>query len=52
MDPERSVRVRIAGDRGFLTIKGRSSGAARDEFEYPFPWPMRANCSPGFAFSR
>ncbi len=36
-DPERTVRVRIAGDQGYLTIKGRSSGATRTEFEYPIP---------------
>ena len=37
MDPGRSVRVRAAGDRGFLTVKGKSEGAGRDEFEYPIP---------------
>ena len=33
--PERTVRVRIKGDKGFLTIKGKSneSGASRFEFE-------------------
>lgn len=36
-DPARSVRVRVAGDEAFVTIKGRSAGAARDEFEYPIP---------------
>ena len=36
---ERSVRVRRAGDRGFVTIKGVSgpSGASRAEFEYAIP---------------
>jgi len=38
-DPERSVRVRVAAGQGFLTIKGRSSGATRTEFEYPIPLP-------------
>lgn len=34
-----TVRVRIAGRKGFLTIKGRAdeSGLSRDEFEYPIP---------------
>jgi adenylate cyclase len=34
-DPERTVRVRIKGDRGFLTIKGKSndSGLSRYEWE-------------------
>jgi adenylate cyclase len=34
---ERVVRVRTAGDRGFLTIKGQTVGATRAEFEYPIP---------------
>jgi len=37
LDPARTVRIRIAGDRGFLTIKGASEGASRAEFEYPIP---------------
>jgi adenylate cyclase len=36
-DPDRTVRVRIEGDRGTLTIKGRSRGATRAEWEYPVP---------------
>ena len=32
---ERVVRVRIAGDKGQLTIKGLTSGVTRSEFEYP-----------------
>ena len=36
-DPERTVRVRIAGDQAFLTIKGKTRGATRAEFEYPIP---------------
>jgi len=32
-----TVRVRIAGDQGFLTIKGQNSGISRVEFEYPIP---------------
>ncbi|QPF73033.1 CYTH domain-containing protein [Roseateles sp. DAIF2] len=34
---ERTVRVRIAGARAFLTIKGKSRGASRAEFEYEIP---------------
>lgn len=33
-DPERTVRVRIKGDRGYLTVKGINRGAVRSEFEY------------------
>lgn len=36
-DPARTVRVRVAGEQGFLTIKGRSDGVARAEFEYVIP---------------
>lgn len=32
-----TVRVRIAGDRGYLTIKGPSQGLTRSEFEYEIP---------------
>lgn len=36
-DKERTVRVRIAGDKAFLTIKGVTRGATRAEFEYEIP---------------
>jgi adenylate cyclase len=36
-DPARTVRVRIAGDTAFLTIKGATRGATRAEFEYEIP---------------
>jgi adenylate cyclase len=32
-----SVRVRVKGDRGFLTIKGAAAGVSRAEFEYGIP---------------
>ena len=35
--PERTVRVRVRGDKGFITIKGKGSGAAHPEFEYEVP---------------
>jgi CYTH domain-containing protein len=34
---ERSVRVRLAGDKAFLTIKGLTKGATRSEYEYEIP---------------
>jgi adenylate cyclase len=36
-NPERTVRVRIEGGQGSMTIKGRSVGATRGEWEYPIP---------------
>ena len=35
--PRSSVRVRIAGDRGWLSVKGMTPGIARAEYEYPIP---------------
>jgi len=32
-----TVRLRIAGDRAWLTLKGRSHGISRRELEYPVP---------------
>ncbi len=36
-DPERTVRVRIWGEKGFLTVKGITEGCCRKEFEYGIP---------------
>lgn len=36
-EPERTVRVRLAGEKGFLTIKGSVSGISRAEFDYEIP---------------
>jgi len=35
---ERTVRVRTAGEQGYLTIKGLSRGATRSEYEYAIPY--------------
>jgi adenylate cyclase len=39
LDPERTIRVRLAGTRAFITIKGISSarGTTRAEYEYEIP---------------
>jgi adenylate cyclase len=34
---ERIVRLRVAGDKGFLTVKGLTEGFSRLEFEYEIP---------------
>ena len=36
-NPERVVRVRVEGEAAALTIKGRTVGATRGEWEYPLP---------------
>jgi adenylate cyclase len=37
IDPNPTVRIRIAGEKAFLTIKGRSKSISRPEFEYELP---------------
>ncbi len=34
---ERTVRVRTAGEKGFITVKGINVGASRAEYEYGIP---------------
>ena len=36
-DPERVVRVRTDGESGYLTVKGKTVGTVRPEFEYRIP---------------
>jgi len=37
VEPARSVRVRLAGAQAWLTIKGKSEGISRQEYEYEIP---------------
>jgi adenylate cyclase len=37
MDEDKVIRVRIAGDHGFLTIKGNSKTFSHPEYEYEIP---------------
>lgn len=41
-DPMRTVRVRIEGERAVITVKGKSTGASRAEWEYEIPLPDAA----------
>jgi CYTH domain-containing protein len=34
----KTVRVRTKGNKGYLTIKGKSTGISRTEFEYEIPY--------------
>jgi adenylate cyclase len=36
-DADKTIRVRTAGEKGYLTIKGRAKGITRQEFEYTIP---------------
>ena len=35
--PESTVRVRVAGDRAWITVKSKNHGAERNEWEYAIP---------------
>ena len=37
-DSEKTIRVRTIENRGYLTIKGKTIGIARSEFEYEIPY--------------
>lgn len=52
-DPERSVRVRIKGEKGFLTVKGKSNTSGTSRFEWEKEIPLKeakellSLCEPG-----
>lgn len=37
-DPAKTIRIRTAGEKGFMTIKGKTVNAGRPEFEYEIPY--------------
>ena len=37
-DTKSTVRVRVVGDHGYITIKGLGNGIARPEYEYEIPF--------------
>lgn len=37
LDPDRTVRVRLAAENAWITVKGRTHGITRAEFEYEIP---------------
>jgi adenylate cyclase len=36
-NPEKTIRVRVYGEKGFITVKGKAKGLTRPEFEYEIP---------------
>lgn len=48
--PERTVRVRTRGGKGYITVKGKTDGDSRLEFEYEIPYgdavEMLSLCEP------
>ena len=47
--PQKTVRIRIKGTKGFLTIKGETTGISRAEFEYEIPLEDAQNLIKQFA---
>ncbi len=50
-DPDRVVRIRLAGEQAFVTLKSRPVDGVRPEFEYPIPTDdarelLRTMCPP------
>ncbi|HEY5463112.1 MAG TPA: CYTH domain-containing protein [Hanamia sp.] len=37
LEPDKTIRIRLAEMHGFITIKGRTIGASRPEYEYEIP---------------
>jgi len=37
-EPEKTIRIRTKGSKGYLTIKGKTTGISREEFEYEIPF--------------
>lgn len=50
-DPKKTIRVRQTDDKGFITIKGISVGATRQEFEYEIPHSEAGELLDQFAVS-
>ncbi len=48
---KRTVRIRVAGNQGFITIKGSTSGITRKEFEYEIPVADAIELLDGFTAS-
>lgn len=44
-DKERTVRIRIAGEKGYITIKGRTTGAAGPNTNMRYRLPTPPRCS-------
>jgi adenylate cyclase len=50
-DKDKTIRVRLAGEKAFLTIKGLSKGMSRAEYEYAIPTQDAQELLEGFVVS-
>ncbi|MEO6135508.1 MAG: CYTH domain-containing protein [Ginsengibacter sp.] len=51
IDPNKTIRIRQTTDKGYLTIKGRSIGATRPEYEYEIPFNEAKELLDNFSIS-
>lgn len=49
--PEKTIRIRLKGDEAFLTIKGKTEGATRSEYEFHIPFEDAAELLENFCES-
>jgi CYTH domain-containing protein len=52
IDEDKVVRIRVAGEKGFLTIKGKSETFSHPEFEYVIPADEAGELIQLYAISR
>lgn len=50
-DADKTIRVRVADDKGYLTLKGKTEGISRAEFEYEIPTDEAVELLDRFAVS-
>jgi adenylate cyclase len=50
-DQQRTIRIRIADQQGYITFKGSTSGISRKEYEYKIPLEDGIELLDGFAMS-
>jgi adenylate cyclase len=50
-DDERTIRVRVTDQQGFITLKGATTGITRKEYEYKIPVEDGNELLDGFALS-
>jgi CYTH domain-containing protein len=49
VDPEKTIRVKVKNNAGFITIKGKTVNISREEYEFPIPADEAAEVIQKFA---
>lgn len=50
-DISKTIRVRVMGNRGYITIKGKTNSASRPEYEYEIPVEEARELIANFAYN-